>query len=237
MTAPRYVSYLRVSTKAQGDSGLGLSAQREAVARHVQASGGILVAEFEEVESGKRADRPQLVAAMAHARITGTTLLIAKLDRLSRDAHFLLGLERANVAFQCCDNPHANRLTVGILALVADEERRTIAARTKAALGVVKATIAAQGKYTTKGGRTITRLGGAGAAHLQGLGNGRAVAAIRGRADAHAAQVGPVIAALHAEGVTSAKAVARCLNDRGVLAPRGGAWTATAVQRVLARTT
>src|SRR3954471_9889154 len=136
----RYVSYLRVSTDRQGRSGLGLEAQRAAVAAYLDGGNWSLLSEFVEVESGKRdTNRPELAKALHLAKITGAVLLIAKLDRLSRDAHFLLGLEKAGVDFVAVDMPAANRLTVGIMAMVADEERRAISARTKAALAAAKA--------------------------------------------------------------------------------------------------
>ena len=104
----RFVSYLRVSTEKQGRSGLGLEAQREAVARFVAGSGGLVIAEHVEVESGKRSDRPQLAAAMATCRATGASLLVAKLDRLSRNVAFLSGIMESKIDFVCADNPHAN---------------------------------------------------------------------------------------------------------------------------------
>src|SRR3954449_12070162 len=130
----RFVSYLRVSTDRQGRSGLGLEAQRRAVADFLSGGRWDLVAEFVEVESGKRDDRPKLAEALATCGLYGATLVIAKLDRLSRDAHFLLGLEKAGVDFVAADLPTANRLTVGIMATVAGEEQRLISRRTKEAL-------------------------------------------------------------------------------------------------------
>jgi hypothetical protein len=121
---PRFVAYYRVSTDQQGRSGLGLDAQREAVARHAAGCGGTVAAVFEEVESGRRRDRPQLALAMAECRLRRAVLLIAKLDRLARDAHFLLGLEKAGVEFLAADMPYANRLTIGVMALVAEERPR-----------------------------------------------------------------------------------------------------------------
>ena len=132
-----YVSYLRVSTQKQGQSGLGLEAQRAAVGSFTQAAH--LVGEFVEVESGKQNQRPQLAAAMALAKAKGATLLIAKLDRLSRNAGFIFQLRDAGVDFVCCDMPDANTLTVGIFAVLAQHERELISQRTKAALTAKKA--------------------------------------------------------------------------------------------------
>src|SRR3982751_2868685 len=139
MAKGRYVSYLRVSTDRQGRSGLGLDAQRKAVEDFLYGGPWDLIAEFVEVESGKRDDRPKLAEALALCRLRNATLVIAKLDRLSRDAHFLLGLEKAGVDFVAADMPTANRLTVGIMAMVADEERRMISKRTKDALAAARA--------------------------------------------------------------------------------------------------
>ena len=132
-----YVAYLRVSTPKQGQSGLGLEAQRFAVQAFVPTAS--LLAEFVEVESGKKNERPQLVAAIALAKAKGATLLIAKLDRLSRNAGFIFQLRDAGVDFVCCDMPDANTLTVGLFAVLAQHERETISKRTKDALAAKKA--------------------------------------------------------------------------------------------------
>src|SRR5579871_2906396 len=132
MAEGKWISYLRVSTTQQGKSGLGIEAQRAAVAAYAP------IKEFVEVESGKRSDRPMLAEALKACRVHGARLIIAKLDRLSRDAHFLLGLEKAGVDFTAADMPNANRLTVGIMAMVAEEERRMISSRTKAALAAAR---------------------------------------------------------------------------------------------------
>ena len=137
--AAKFVSYLRVSTKRQGASGLGLEAQRTAVADYLNGGHWTVIKEVVEVESGKKDDRPKLAEAMALCRVHGATLVIAKLDRLSRDAHFLLGLQKAGVRFVAADMPEANELTIGILAVVAQAERKMISARTKAALAAAKA--------------------------------------------------------------------------------------------------
>jgi len=217
--APRYVAYLRVSTAQQGRSGLGLEAQRSACEAFIASTpGATLLSEHVEVESGKRNDRPALAKAMAEARLYGATLLIAKLDRLSRDAHFLIGLSRSDlVDFVACDNPSANKLTVGIMALIAEQEREATSTRTKAALQAAKA----------RG----TKLGNPnGAAHLAGLGNAPAMAAVQTQARAFASRVAPIIADLRARGL-SANAIASEMNARGIPTARGagGKWTARAV--------
>jgi DNA invertase Pin-like site-specific DNA recombinase len=222
MAQGKWISYLRVSTDRQGQSGLGIEAQRKAVADYLNGGCWQLLHEYVEVESGKRNDRPQLVAALAHAKATGATILIAKLDRLSRNAHFLLGLKEAGVDFQAVDMPGANRLTVGIMALVAEEERRMISARTKAALAAAKARGQKLGNPN-------------GAAVLRGRGNAEAVTALKLKADVHAAQVRPIIEAIRGEGKISLNTIAGELNNRGILTANGGRWHAMTVRNLLQR--
>ena len=235
----KYVAYYRVSTDKQGKSGLGLDAQRAAVAAYLATvpcppdgtrrlanpehpspcppkESLSLAGEFTEVESGKVNDRPRLGEAMALCRLTGARLLIAKLDRLSRDAHFLLGLEKAGIDFVAADMPHANRLTIGIMAMVADEERRMISARTKAALAAAKARGKVLGGY--RGGKVPDgRKGGA---------------RRREKAEEFAGRLRDVLGGM--EGL-SLRAKARALTEAGVMTPQGGLWTSTGVRRVLAR--
>ena len=137
MLQRRAVSYLRVSTGRQGRSGLGIEAQRASVGAYAASTTTDLIDEFIEVESGKLADRPQLARALAACRMHRATLVVAKLDRLARNAHFLLGLRDAGIEFVAVDMPAANRLTVGIMAMVAEEEARLISERTRAALAPV----------------------------------------------------------------------------------------------------
>jgi len=134
-----FIAYYRVSTDRQGRSGLGLEAQRAAVVRYLASVGGILIAEHTEVETGRRNDRPELQKALAGCRKHKARLVIAKLDRLSRNVAFIAALMDAGVEFVACDNPHATRLTLHILAAVAEHEREMISARTKAALQVTLA--------------------------------------------------------------------------------------------------
>ena len=227
-TATRtFVAYARVSTQQQGRSGLGLEAQEAAIRGFLRPGDELLAPIYVEVESGRRADRPELEKAIARCRATGATLLIAKLDRLSRDAHFLLGLSKAGVEFVAVDMPHANRLTVGIMALVAEEEARAISARTKAALAAAKARGLQLG-----GVRPGQRLPAAADAQR----GGRAGAAARRLEADHAAhRVLARVQALLAGGASLHGAAAQ-LNAEGAATPRGGTWTATAVRRVLART-
>ena len=214
----RFIAYYRVSTDKQGQSGLGLDAQRKAVMDFLNGGQWELVAEFTEIESGKCADRPELARALEACRRHKARLVIAKLDRLSRNVAFIATVMKSGAEFVAVDNPHANKLTVHILAAVAQHEREMISERTKAALQAAKA----RGKH---------------------LGNPRiADAAAMGRAalklanDQFAANVFPVIRELQAAGVTSANAVAAKLNERKVATRRGGRWTHVQVRSILERT-
>jgi DNA invertase Pin-like site-specific DNA recombinase len=220
--APRYVAYCRVSTQKQGKSGLGLEAQRETVRAFIASRGGKIIApEFVEVETGKRNDRPELTKALKRSRVTGATLVVAKLDRLSRNAAFLMTLRDSGVSFVAADLPEANTMTVGVMAVVAQHEREAISARTKAALAAAKA----RGKRL--GGR---RRGAANIRRYQPQG----VAAAQEKAAERLRDVADDLRALEAEGL-SLNAMARQLNEQGVRSPRGAQWTPTAVSRALAR--
>jgi len=222
MAEGKFISYLRVSTTKQGQSGLGLEAQRKAVTDYLNGGNWSLLAEFVEVESGKKNDRPELNKALAHCKLTGATLVIAKLDRLSRNAHFLLGLQEAGVHFIAADMPTANELTVGIMALVAQEERKAISARTKAALAAAK--------------ERGVRLGCPnGAAHLRQYGNELGVEAVKRNADERAGKLADVIKEIQTKGITSLKGIADELNRMGVTTARGGAWYASSVKNLLTR--
>lgn len=220
----KIISYLRVSTRQQGISGLGLDAQRsaiEAYANHRQAK---LVETFTEIESGKLNTRPELLKALHLAKVTGATLVIAKLDRLSRNAAFLLTLRDSGVRFVAADMPDANDLTVGIMALVAQQEREAISRRTTEALRAAKAR-----------GVRLGNPNGAAALRRAARGNAASILSIRAQADGHARNLQPVIAALADEGITSLGEVAEALNERGMLTPRGGAWHKSSVRNLLAR--
>jgi DNA invertase Pin-like site-specific DNA recombinase len=217
----KFVSYLRVSTKRQGESGLGLDAQRAAVTDFLNGGRWKLVAEFVEVESGKHDhNRPELQAALEACKAYGATLVIAKLDRLSRDAHFLLGLQKAGVKFVATDMPEANEMVVGIMALVAQAERRMISERTKAALAAAQA----RGKRLGQPkGHQIPR---AEEARKQGA------AANTAAANAFAARLRPVLQEL--EGL-SANAAAQELERRGYATAQGGKWSARHILNLRAR--
>jgi DNA invertase Pin-like site-specific DNA recombinase len=221
MADGKWVAYYRVSTARQGKSGLGLEAQQHAVAEYLNGGDWKLIKEFTEVESGKRADRPKLEEAIKACKIYGAKLVIAKLDRLSRDAHFLLGLEKAGVDFVCADMPNANRLTVGIMAMVADEERRMISKRTKEALAAAK--------------KRGVKLGGDRGYVPPKKDSAKARAALQARANAQAQDLAPIIKDLQAAGKTTLRAIAEGLNEQGIPTSRGGQWSSPQVMRMLGR--
>ena len=220
----KLVAYERVSTARQGRSGLGLDAQRKAIDEFAAARGAKVLARFTEVESGRRSDRPELAAALNHARLTGATLVIARLDRLSRNAAFLLTLRDSGVRFLACDMPEANDLTVGIMALVAEAEREAISRRTKEALAAARAR-----------GVRLGNPNGA-AALRRSSDRGQALrATVTANADAFAADLAPVLAALRANGHTTLRAIAAELNARGIRTRRGGRWHVSTVGNLMAR--
>lgn len=220
MSGPRFVVYLRVSTDKQGRSGLGLEAQRAAVAAHVGTAGGRIVAEHVEVESGRRKDRPQLAAALEACRALRATLVIAKLDRLARNVAFVSNLMESGVEFVAADMPTVNRLTVHILAAVAEEEARMISARTKAALAAAKA------RGVKLGNPHLLARDPALAA--------RANAMQVEKARTRAAAVIPYIEQAQRAGAGTLAEIAEALMARGVSAPRGGhRWAPAQVRRVL----
>jgi len=219
MTAHRgkFVAYFRVSTDKQGKSGLGLDAQRKAVEDYLNGGTWSLIGEFTEVESGKRNQRPELVKALAACKRNKAKLVIAKLDRLSRNLAFIATLMDSGVEFVAVDNPHANKLTVHILAAVAQHEREMIAQRTKDALQAAKARGVVLGNPKLDAVRD------------------RAVASVKADADRFARNVAPIIREIQSTGVASHRGIARSLNARGVATARGGQWTAVQVGSILRR--
>lgn len=224
MPSGSFVAYYRVSTAAQGRSGLGLEAQENAVLTYLNGGSWHLKAAYTEVESGGRADRPELAKALAACRRHRAQLIVAKLDRLSRDARFLLNLKAEGVKFVVADMPEANDLTVDLFAILAAHERRVISERTKAALAAAKRRGVALGGHPERISRAAARRGS------------RASAALRSdRADQMARDFAPRLEELRAAGVTSLRAIARALNEDSTPAPRGGEWSATQVARLLSR--
>lgn len=214
-----YITYYRVSTDQQSRSGLGLEAQQAQVARFLQERPGTVIAAFQEVESGKVNNRPQLTEALSKARQTGARLLIAKLDRLSRNASFILGLKESGVDFMAADMPDANTLTVGIMALLAQQEREMISARTKAALQARKARglklgAALVGVNFTDEGR-----------HRSGR--------IRREAGRERTKTARAVAMDGRKDGLSLAAIAARLNSYSLRTSRGGLWSARQVLRIL----
>lgn len=220
----RVVAYYRVSTEGQGRSGLGLDAQREAVEGLCSQRGWKIIAEFMEVESGKRNDRPELNAALKRAKVTGARLVIAKLDRLSRNVAFLAALQESGAKFTAADMPEADEFTVHILAAVAQRERKLISERTKAALAATKAR-----------GMKLGNPNGAAPIRRAAKGTTAALATVRQNAADRAAEYADIVADVRASGAHSLAAMAAELNHRGILTARGGRWHASTVRNLLAR--
>jgi DNA invertase Pin-like site-specific DNA recombinase len=225
-TAPslRLVAYERVSTARQGRSGLGLEAQRKAIGDFAESRNAQVLARFAEVESGGRDTRPELEKALQLAKLTGATLVIAKLDRLSRDAAFLLTLQASGVRFLAVDMPEANDLTVDIMALVAQQEREAISKRIKEALAAAKARGVKLGN--PNGAAALRRAGKGGVAQRE---------TVSANADAFSEGLQPVVEALQAQGLTTLRAIADELNSRGIMTRRGGQWHVSNVRGLLAR--
>jgi DNA invertase Pin-like site-specific DNA recombinase len=219
----KVIAYIRVSTDKQGKSGLGIEAQRAAIARFVETEGVELIGEHVEIETGKGADaldrRPELTAALATARKAKASVLVAKLDRLSRDVHFISGLMVHRVPFIVAElGADADPFMLHIYAALAEKERALIAERTKHALAAKKAAGAMLGNRTNL-------------AEAAAMG----AEANRSGALAFAANVLPVVKQLQAAGITSHRGLAEALNTRGVRTARGGDWHATTVRNLLGR--
>lgn len=207
--ANRYIAYYRVSTQRQGRSGLGLDAQ--AVIERLSGRGE-LVSEYTEIESGRRTDRPRLAEALTACRLHRATLIIARLDRLARNVAFVSGLMDSGTEFEAVDFPQANRLTIHILAAVAENEAQAISQRTRAALAAAKARGIELGGFRGRAGT------------CNDLAKARDVRI--GEANRRASDLAPMIQAIRGDGTTSAGKIAAALNARGITAPRGGVWCA-----------
>jgi DNA invertase Pin-like site-specific DNA recombinase len=213
----KYIGYFRVSTRQQGLDGNGMTSQREIVRRFVEGQQGVLDQEFSEVETGKKTSerRPQLAAALDRCKRTKATLVIAKLDRLARNAEFLLRLQNSGVDFVCCDCPNADKFTVGILALVAQRERELISERTRLGLAAAKSKGVKLGTPNPE----------------------KAVAAMvtankAGKTD-FTAKVLPIIEGIKTAGVATLQGIADCLNRRGIPTRTGKTWHPATVRNIL----
>jgi DNA invertase Pin-like site-specific DNA recombinase len=215
----KWVAYYRVSTDRQGDSGLGLGAQKRCVNDYLNGGNWTLAAGYTEVETGKRSDRPQLAAALAACKRLKAKLIVAKLDRLSRNVAFISTLINSGVEFVAADMPHANKMTLQVLAVFAEHEADVISERTRRALAEAKA-------------RGI-KLGGPNQPEAAKLG----AKANKANAERFAANVLPIIREIQASGVITLRGVARALDARGIQSARGSPWSAEAVSNVLKRTT
>ena len=216
-----FVAYYRVSTQRQGQSGLGLEAQKTAVLAHVAGRG--LLEEFTEVESGKKADRPELRKAIALARKHKATLIIAKLDRLARNVRFIAELMESDVDFVACDLPTANKLTIQIMAAIAEHERDIISERTKASLAAAKERGTVLGAANPK------------IQPAASLGRLRGQITITRKADQHAHRIMGVVGEIRDAGITTLQGVADALNARGIRTARGNTWHPQAVSNVIKR--
>lgn len=224
MAMGKFVSYIRVSTTKQGRSGLGLEAQRSAVTNYLNGGSWELIKEFKEIESGKKDDRHELMKAMKLCQLTGATLIIAKLDRLSRDPDFIgMLMKSGDIDFVACDMPDANKFTIRIMAALAEKEREMISERTKAALR------AAQDRGVKLGTNNLTD-------EVREKGRQRASEARKERALQYATGVYPMIQELRNEG-RSLRQIATVLNEEHIRTSQGvtGKWTATQVKVIIDR--
>ena len=222
MSQRTIINYIRVSTSQQGRSGLGIEAQRETLARFAQAEGFEVIREFVEIETGKGSDaldrRPQLAAALAAARKAKCHVAVAKLDRLSRDVHFISGLMVHRVPFLVAElGPDVDPFVLHLFAALAEKERSLISTRTRQALTTAKA------RGVTLGNPSLAEA------------RENAVEAVRAAADRHAANVLPIIREAQKAGARTLREIANVLNARGVSTARGGQWYATSVKNMMAR--
>lgn len=220
MATGKHIAYYRVSTARQGKSGLGLEAQKKAVSDYLNGGSWELLGEFVEIESGKIDARPQLNEALRLCKLTGAKLVVAKLDRLSRNVAFLANLQDSKVQFVAADMPEANELTIHIMAAVAQAERKAISKRTIEALAAAKA-------------RGV-KLGG-NRGNLHDLKIGHLISAeVRSKLSLdRARELLPFLENAKASGATSLRQLASYLNDKGIPAARGGSWSANQVARVI----
>jgi DNA invertase Pin-like site-specific DNA recombinase len=217
----KFVSYLRVSTARQGRSGLGLAAQRDCIGAHLQNVSGKLAAEFTEIESGKRNDRPELARALATCRIHGAVLIVAKLDRLARNNAFVANLLESGCEFVAADFPQANRMMLQLMSVIAEYEAKLISDRTRAALAQAAKRGVQVGGYANN------------CATIAGKGNKASAAVRSAAAQQRARDLAPVMAELRSGGAVSLAQIAGGLNSRGITTARGSEWTPAQVSRIM----
>lgn len=213
----QFVTYFRLSKQSSSGANLGLDAQRHSVAKYLSQIGGKVIKEFTEIESGRRTDRAELNAAIDLCRRTRSRLCIAKLDRLARNASFVLCLRDSGVDFVAADNPNANKLTVALMSVIAEDERDRISLRTTEALAEAR--------------RRGTKLGCPDAKRASALGS----AANRERARRYVQNTLPIIRDIQRAGVTTLRGIAYALNSRGVRSPLNRSFSAQTVANVLSR--
>ncbi len=220
MADGNFIAYYRVSTTKQGVSGLGLDAQKEMISHYLNGGSWQLLDEFTEIESGKKDDRPELAQAIEHCKLKKAKLLVSKLDRLSRDLHFITSLQKSGIEFVVAENPDMTELTVHIFAAMAQHERKLISTRTKDALAMAK-------KKGTILGNPVFKIG------KQIEGSGDTTNARKKRtalADDYATKITTEIDTIRNDGYTSLRAIAKELNNRGFKTRMNCEWTANSVK-------
>ena len=218
------ISYVRVSTRRQAECGIGLNLQRAAITAFCHKRGWGIIAEFEDVAGGKLDDRPGLTAALHRARVTGATLVVAALDRLSRDVVFVTRLMASPVKFVAADCPEADKTVLQIMAVMAEHERASISAATREGLQRAK-----------DRGQKLGNPNGAAALRRAGKGNGDAIAATEAKVMAYLADLEPVLVDVWRQGHRTVRAVADELNARNIPTRRGGKWYPASVAVLLNR--
>lgn len=229
----KYIAYYRVSTKKQGNSGLGLLAQKQMVKKFL-GNDNILLNEYQEIESGRKNDRIQLSNAIDECKKTGATLIIAKLDRLSRNAAFTFTLQNSGIDFVCADIPEANTLTIGLLTVLAEDEAKRTSERTVSALSEIKRKIENGIEHISKSGRVVIKLGSPDNLTSKAIEKGCEVRKKKAHENPESKKAGAFIIALRNQGV-SFKEITNSLNNAGFKAPKGGEFTQTQTQRLYNR--
>jgi len=227
-----YVAYYRVSSKKQGQSGLGLEAQKRILQEHLR-EGDVIIDEFTEVETGtNKKKRIILDSAISKCLDTGATLLIAKLDRLARSVYLVAGLRESGIDFKCCDMPDANKFTIHIMAAVAESEAEAISSRTKAGLKSIKDRIDKNGFYVSKSGRKITRLGNPDPNQVNATKASVEVNQLKSSMNRNKQVARPYAQLLREQGHTFAQ-IATLLNESGYVTSRGCQYESKGVKRLV----